>query len=330
MEDVSLSTLPLTSALVTCSYADSRDRSQIELKPMRKSQSNSQQSRRVGVKKSPIPRASRFSDEDVRKGNQSEIKMRSVVQSNNIQQSARAMFRKSAMEEAVGIFSTANIRKNEVILVNSPSLRSGLANTNPSEILINTTHSLQICEAEKSCDLCFDDEANYRNALPFQNTSVCYEEIFSRAGRAYCSGTPDARLSWSEERGQLAFEALRDIEQGEELILTYVCRLAGNKWRSLGFICHCLACSPTTAQVHVKKTYGLGEGSSKPRRYICNNCKSKGRDTEEDMTRDMMVRSLVGNDAAGIRTGVTTSIVATGKEDLDTLDVIWFAQQCLG
>lgn len=277
-------------------------------------------------------------NEGVRRDGKDEIYIRSASQSNNEIRTRSASQPDSSPLEAVGIFTTVNIPRNEVVLASAPSLRSGLANTKTGGVLSETVQKFQMCPVEKSCDVCMQNGSGPQNnnglhinngiTLSFPNSSICYEKIFAPARRVYQSAPPNACLSWSGTLKQLAFEALRDIEAGEELILGEDYYEAEKKWRALNSTCQCHVCCQATIQVHVHEDVGLAEEIAGSGEYICNDCKPEKDDTEEDMTGNMMSLRLSGIDAAGTKMGRSSTITST-SEDPDAMDAVWFSQQCL-
>lgn len=56
-----------------------------------------------------------------------------------------------------------------------------------------------------------------------------------------CRAQRNTKYEWDERRGVMTFTAIRDIEEGEELLISY-CNYRHVLKAVYGFICHCGGC----------------------------------------------------------------------------------------
>ena len=94
-------------------------------------------------------------------------------------------------------------------------------------------------------------DARVRKVLAIAITNMFNQGVFLLGSRINHSCIPNVNFTFNENLNKITFHAVRDIEKGEELTLSYI--VEANRTRAMrqselisrGFMCSCLACEDT-------------------------------------------------------------------------------------
>ncbi|KAI0821910.1 hypothetical protein BC628DRAFT_787643 [Trametes gibbosa] len=167
-----------------------------------------------------------------------------------------------------GLVASRAITRGELVLAEAPLIVQGRSFTNDTILLALST--LTEAQQREYFSLANAHKGVHppplgvfkTNAFPCGDHSLSTDTVagsgavFLLGSRFNSSCTPNVNNYWNSEREQITFWAVRDIAEGEELLISYAEQFVGrDKRRELlktrfGFECVCVACGATGEECH--------------------------------------------------------------------------------
>ena len=174
---------------------------------------------------------------------------------------------KSIPGKGIGVVATSPITKGEVVLSEAPLFIqpiSGDEHTIAASLSTKTADErrqfFELTNCSSYQKLPRLEGIFKTNAFPCGSHNAHERAfkagIFLQGSRFNSSCVPNVNNYWSEKKQAIGFRALRDIEEGEELCITYISEMKSRASRQLelqekfAFECHCDACSLLGDELH--------------------------------------------------------------------------------